>query len=123
MHTVNNTEHFVYALHCNYVLNSFTCVGLVPAAVAKSSSTVMDNYSPEMQQNILIVSQPSSVVSIVSDTHTTTGPVTTRSVVACLTTCGSEVTSISGQHVSTITTAGVYVLLSCCVATYKCTQT
>ena len=57
------------------------------------------------QQNIIIaVSQPSSLVSIVSDTHTTTSPVTTLSVVECLTTSSSVVTSISGQHVSAITT-------------------
>ena len=50
------------------------------------------------QQNIL--SQPSSCVAIVSDTHTTftSSLVTTLSVVECLTTSG-----ISGQ-VSTITT-------------------
>ena len=53
------------------------------------------------QQNVLVVSQPSSVVSIVSDTHTTTSPVTTLSVVECLTTSSSVVTSISGQHVMT----------------------
>ena len=63
---------------------------------------------PQSQQSIL--SQPSSLVSIVSDTHTTTSPVTTLSVVECLTTSSSVVTSISGQHVSTITTtAGTYV--------------
>ena len=59
------------------------------------------------QQNILVVSQPSSLVSIVSDTHTTTSPVTTLSVVECLTTSSTVVTSISGQHVSTNTTAGM----------------
>ena len=60
--------------------------------------------SPSMecnQQNVLVVSQPSSVVSIVSDTHTTTSPVTTLSVVECLTTSSSVVTSISGQDVTT----------------------
>ena len=55
------------------------------------------------QQNI---SQPtSSLVSIVSDAYTTTCPVTTLSVVECLTTSSSVVTSISGQHVSTVTTS------------------
>ena len=67
----------------------------------------MVNYSPQRQQNILVVSQPNSLVSIVSDTHTTTSPVTTLSAVECLTTSSSAVTSISGQYVSTITTAGV----------------
>ena len=85
-------------------VNFFTCVGLVPTAVPKSSSTVIGNYSLQRQQNILVVSQSSSLVSIVSDTHTTTSPVTTVSVVECLT------TSISGQYVSTITTAGMYIL-------------
>ena len=67
----------------------------------------MGNYSPQRQQNVLVESQPSSLVSIVSDTHTTTGPVTTLSVVECLTTSSSLVTSVSGQQVSTITTAGM----------------
>ena len=67
--------------------------------------------SPSMeysQQNIL--SQPSSCVTILSDTHTTfsSSPVTTLSVVECLTTSGSVVTSISGQPISTVTTtAGI----------------
>ena len=102
--------------------NFFTCVGLVPTAVPKSSSTVIDDYSLQRQQNILVVSQPSSLVSIVSDTHTTTSPVTTLSVVECLTNSSSVATSISEGHVSTITTAGVYILISYCVATYTCTE-
>ena len=64
----------------------------------------MVHCSPQRQQNILVVSQPSSLVSIVIDTHSTTSPVTTLSVVECLTTSSGVVTSISGQHVSTITT-------------------
>ena len=60
------------------------------------------------QQNI---SQPNSNVSIVSDTHTTTSPVTTLSVVECLTTSGGVVTSISGQHVSTVTTSEFIIIL------------
>ena len=59
------------------------------------------------QHNIL--SQPSSCVTIVSDTHTTfsCSSVTTLSVVECLTTSSSVVTSISGQVISTVTqTAG-----------------
>ena len=54
------------------------------------------------QQNI--ISQPSSCVTIVSDTHTNSNPVTTLSVVECLTTNNSVVTSISGQVISTVTT-------------------
>ena len=56
------------------------------------------------QHNIL--SQPSSCVTIVSDTHTTfsCSPVTTLSVAQCLTTSTSVVASISGQVVSTVTT-------------------
>ena len=72
----------------------------------------MGNYSSQRQQNVLVVSQPSSLVTIVSDNHTTTSPVTTLSVAECLTTSSNVVTSISGQHVSTITTAGVLAMLS-----------
>ena len=70
---------------------------------------------PQRQQNGVLVSQsqPCSLVCTVSDSS-----VTTLSVVEFLTTSSSEVTSIIGQHVSTITTAGVYIL-SYCVATYK----
>ena len=82
-------------------------VGLIPT-VPKSSSTVMANCSLQRQQNVLVVSQPNSLVSIVSDIHTTTSPVTTLSVVEYLITSSSVVTSISGQHGSTITSTGVY---------------
>ena len=68
----------------------------------------MVNCSPQRQQNASIVSQPSSSVT---DIHTTTSPVTTLSVVECLATSSSVVTSISGQHVSTITTAGVWLYI------------
>ena len=71
------------------------------------------------QQNILVVSQPNSCVSSVSDTHTTFSsvPVTTLSVVECLTTSSSVDTSISGPHVSTITTtAGTHVHTVCMYA-------
>ena len=78
----------------------------LPTPVMKSPSM---EYS---QHNIL--SQPSSCVTIVSDTHTTfrCSPVTTLSVVECLTTSSSVVTSISGQVISTVTpTAGEYAML------------
>ena len=89
-------------------------VGLLPT-VSKSSSAVMVNFSPQRQQNILVVSQLSISVTIVSDTHTTTSPVTTLSVVECLTTSSSVVTSISGQQVSTITTpAGMCITVWLC---------
>ena len=104
--------------NCQFI----TCLGLVRAAVPKLSSTVIGNYSLQRQQNILVVSQPSSLVSIARDTHTTTSSVTTLSVVDCLTTSSNIVTGISGQHVSTITTAGMYILISYCVATYTCTE-
>ena len=53
--------------------------------------------------------QSTSSITIVRDTHTTTSPVTALSVVECLTTSSSVVTSISGQDVSTITTTtGMY---------------
>ena len=60
----------------------------------------MINCTYQRQQNILVVSQPSSYVTI-SYTHTNTTPVTTLSVVECLTTSSSVVTSISGQDMST----------------------
>ena len=84
----------------------------------QTSSTIPVIQSPIMehgQQNIISVLQSSSVVSIVSDTHTTTSPVTTLSVVECLTTSSSVVTSISGQCVSTVTTiAGTYTVNILC---------
>ena len=60
---------------------------------------------PQRQQNISVVSQPSSHVTIVSDTHTiiSSTPVTIVSVVECVTNSSSMVTSISGQDVSAIT--------------------
>ena len=81
-------------------------VGLIPTVISSSSSTVTVNCLPQRQQNISVVSQPSSCVTIVSDTHTTISstPVTTVSVVEYLTTNSSVVTSISGQNVSIITT-------------------
>ena len=82
-------------------------IGLIPTIISSSSSTVTVNCLPQRQQNISVVSQPSSSVNIVSDTHTTISstPVTRVSVVECLTTNSSVVTSISGQNVSSITTA------------------
>ena len=81
-------------------------IGLIPTIISSSSSTVTVNCLLQRQQNISVVSQPSSCVTIVSDTHTTISstPVTTVSVVECLTTNSSVVTSISGQDVSSITT-------------------
>ena len=121
--TFINISYILIANICECITLSltfsfFTYVGLVPTAVPKSSSTVIGDYSLQRQQNILSVSQPSSLVSIVRDTHTTTSPVTTLSVVECLTTSSSIVTSISGQHVSAITTAGVYILLSYYICNY-----
>ena len=75
---------------------------------------VMKSPSMEYSQHNILLSQPSSCVTIVSDTHTTFSciPVTTLSVVECLTTSSSVVTSISGQVISTVTpTAGEYAML------------
>ena len=102
--------------------NFFTCVGLVPTDVSESSLTVTSNCSSGKQQNIVVVSQPISLVSIVSDTNTSTSPITTISIVECLTTSSSVVTSISGQNVSTITTEGVDISIYC-VAKYMYKQT
>ena len=78
----------------------------------------MDDRSSQRQQNTLVVSQPSSLLSTVSDTRTTTSPVTTLNVVECLTTSSSVVTSISGQYVYTIaTTAGKYDCMYICMYT------
>lgn len=80
-------------------------VGLIHA-VPKSSSTTMVNCSPQRQQNLFVVSQPNSSELTVSDTHTTTSPVTTLSVVQSLT-ASSSVVTCTGQTDSVITTAGV----------------
>ena len=62
------------------------------------------------QQNIL--SQPSSCVTIVSDTHTTfsSSPVTTLSVVECLTTSSIVINSGNEQVTST---AGTKLSIQC----------
>ena len=82
-----------------------------------SSSTVKVNHLPQqssivslmkppnmeyIQQNISVVSKSNSSVTIVSDSYTTFSfsPVTTFSVVKCLTTSSSVVTSISGQAIA-----------------------
>ena len=81
-----------------------------------STSTVMINSLPSQpsvtpmtqslnmeysQQSISDVSQPNSCVTIVSYVHTTisSSPITSLSVVECLTTSSSVVTSINGQDV------------------------
>ena len=102
-------------------LKYFVLITVAGASTLLSSpcSTVAVNFLPRRssitpvitspsiecsQQNIL--SQPTSCVTIVSNAHTTfsSNPVTTLSVVECLTTNNSVVTSISGQVISTITT-------------------
>ena len=71
----------------------------------------MINCVYQRQQNILVESQSSSCVTI-SYTHTNTTPITTLSVVECLTTSSSVVTSISGQDMSTaIAIAGMFHML------------
>ena len=100
-----NTYLFTITAASTVSSSSFSTVMVksLSPPVVKSSSM---EYS---QHNIL--SQPSSCVTIVSDTHTTfsCSPVTTLSVVECLTTSSSVVTSISGQVISTVTaTAGEY---------------
>ena len=85
-------------------------IGLIPTVISSSSSTVTVNCLPQRQQNISVVSQTSSFVTIASDTRATISstPVITVSVSECLTTNSSVVTSISGQDVSNIiTTTGV----------------
>ena len=77
------------------------------STVTQRSSITTPVSMEYSQHNIL--SQPSSCVTIVSDTHTTfsCSPVTTLSVVES---SSSVVTSISGQVITTVTTtAGMYV--------------
>ena len=86
---------------------SSSCSRVTGNSLPQRSSVTPAIKSPSMeygQRNIL--SQPSSCVTVVSDTHTTfsSSPVATLSVFECLTTSSSVVTSISGQVVSTITT-------------------
>ena len=72
-----------------------------------SNVSVIKSCNVEYTQcNFSVVSQPSSSITIVSDSHTTfsSSPLTTLSVVECLTTSSSVVTSISGQAISAITT-------------------
>ena len=104
-------------------LKYFVLITVAGASTVLSSpcSTVTVNFLPRRslitpvitspgmecsQQDIL--SQPTSCVTIVSNAHTTgtfsSNPVTTLSVVECLTTNNSVVTSISGQVISTVTT-------------------
>ena len=91
---------------CNYVAAASTV--MVKSIPQRSLPTpVMKSSSMEYRQH----KHPSSCVTIVSDTHTTfsCSPVTTLSVVECLT---SVVTSISEQVISTVTTtAGEYAML------------
>ena len=62
--------------------------------------------SPQRQRNLILVSQPSSSGNSTIDTQAAVNSslVTTFSVAESFTTSSSIVTSISGQHVSTITT-------------------
>ena len=87
---------------------SSACSAVTVNCLPQRSSITPVIKSPSMeysQQNTL--SQPSNCVTVVSDTHTTFSSSPTFSVVECLTTTSSVVTSISEQDVSTITiTAG-----------------
>ena len=67
-------------------------IGLTHTVISSSSSTVAVNCLPQLQQNDSVVSSPSSST-----------PVATVSVVECITTNSSVVTSISGQDISRIT--------------------
>ena len=83
---------------------SSPCSTVTVSCLPQRSSITPVIKSPSMEYSIL--SQPSSCVTIVSDTHTTfsSNPVTTLSVAECLTTNNSVVTSIIGQVISTVTT-------------------
>ena len=94
----------------------YACYNINLFTVAEASTLMVESIpqrslptpvmkSPSMEYSQHITSQPSSCVTIVSDTHTTfsCSPVTTLSVVECLTTSSSVVTSISGQVISTVT--------------------
>ena len=98
------------------MIKSFITIDL---ASSTSCSTASVNHLPQRSTTTPLIQsltmeysqqQSTNSVTIVSDTHTTTSPVTTLSVVECLTTSSSVVTSVSGQAVSAITTAiGMYV--------------
>ena len=78
----------------------------LPTPPQRSSITpAIKSPNIEYRQNSLAVSQPTSSVAVGGDNHTTL-PVTTFSVVECLTTSSSVVTSISATHIATITNAG-----------------
>ena len=103
--------YFIYctlAEECDIVFSS-----LSSTLTGSSIASVMKPPSMEYtQQNISVVLQTNSSVTIVSDSHTTfsSSPVTTLGVVECLTTSNSVVTSISGQATITINT-GMYVCI------------
>ena len=84
---------------------SSSCSTVTVNCLPQRSSITPVIKSPSMeysQQNNL--SQPSSCVTILSDTTFSSSPVTTFSVVDCLTTSSSVVTSVSEQAISTVTT-------------------
>ena len=84
---------------------STVTVNCLPQKSSISTIPVLKSPSLEYSQHN-ILSQPNSCVTTVSDTHATfsCSPVTTLSVVECLTTSS---TNISGQVISTVTpTAG-----------------
>ena len=85
------------------------------SSITQTTKSSSMEYS---QQNILVVSQPSSCVSSVSDTQTTfSSSATTLSTIEYSTTSSSVDTSISGHTISTITTtAGTYVHTVCMYA-------
>jgi len=98
---------FIYctlANECNTDFSSSSLTVKVDCLPQQSSIvSLMKSLSIEnTQQNISVVSQPNSSVTIFSENHTTFSciPVTTLSVVECLTTSSSVVTSISGQAIA-----------------------
>ena len=111
-----NTYLFTIAAASTVSSSSFSTVMVKSLSQISSISTpVVKSSSMEYSQHNILL-QPSSCVTIVSDTHTTfsCSPVTTLSVVECLTTSStsSVVTSISGQVISTVTaTAGEYMYM------------
>ena len=88
-----------------YCLNQTAGISSTVLPSSPSSVTpVLKSPNMEYSQHVIsVVSQPTSLISIVSDTHTTTSTVATLSVAECSTTSCSVVTSISGQSVSNIT--------------------
>ena len=119
--------HYIYLALYMYILihvigalavRDLITIGITSCSTASVTHLPQRSTTTPLIQSLTMEyshQQSTSNITIVSDTHTTTSPVTTLSVLKCLTTSSSIVTSVSGQAVSRITMAtGMYV----CTHTY-----